>query len=185
MLSARRRTAGSTIPRWWVAVLSPDDRTKQCCRRCFRSGPVTGIVAGGQFASTMRLSSGTSWRAAMTGVSRWLQGTSYLQKWLVLGVLIGTMAGVGAIVFYEALLACTHFFLGVWPATTCPRRPVRGATGRQLRSPGPGPCRWSSGWARCSVPARVPIRPRGRGPRNRCGHLCGPPQPAGASASGR
>ena len=31
----------------------------------------------------------------------------------MLGVLIGTMAGVGAIVFYEALLACTHFFLGV------------------------------------------------------------------------
>jgi H+/Cl- antiporter ClcA len=49
----------------------------------------------------------------MTGVSRWLAGTSYLQKWLVLGILIGSMAGMGAIVFYEALLACTHFFLGV------------------------------------------------------------------------
>jgi len=49
----------------------------------------------------------------MARASRWLSGTSYLQKWLVLGVLIGTMAGVGAIVFYEALLACTHFFLGV------------------------------------------------------------------------
>jgi len=49
----------------------------------------------------------------MAKASRWLSGTSYLQKWLVLGVLIGTMAGVGAIVFYEALLACTHFFLGV------------------------------------------------------------------------
>ena len=48
----------------------------------------------------------------MTRVSHWLQGASYLQKWLVLGVLIGTMAGIGAIVFYEALLACTHFFLG-------------------------------------------------------------------------
>lgn len=55
----------------------------------------------------------TSWRAVMARTSRWLSGTSYLQKWLVLGVLIGTMAGVGAIVFYEALLACTHFFLGV------------------------------------------------------------------------
>lgn len=54
----------------------------------------------------------TSWRAAMTRVSRWLAGTSYLQKWLVLGLLIGTMAGVGAVVFYEALVACTHFFLG-------------------------------------------------------------------------
>ncbi len=55
----------------------------------------------------------TSWRAVMARTSRWLSGASYLQKWLVLGVLIGTMAGVGAIVFYEALLACTHFFLGV------------------------------------------------------------------------
>jgi H+/Cl- antiporter ClcA/CBS domain-containing protein len=48
----------------------------------------------------------------MTRSSRWLGGASYLQKWLILGVLIGTMAGIGAIVFYEALLACTHFFLG-------------------------------------------------------------------------
>ena len=54
----------------------------------------------------------SSWRAATTRSSRWLGGTSYLQKWLILGVLIGTMAGVGAIAFYEALLACTHFFLG-------------------------------------------------------------------------
>ncbi len=54
----------------------------------------------------------TSWRAAMTKISQWLSGASYLQKWLVLGVLIGTMAGAGAVVFYEALLACTHFFLG-------------------------------------------------------------------------
>ncbi len=54
----------------------------------------------------------TSWRAATTRSSRWLGNASYLQKWLILGVLIGTMAGVGAIVFYEALLACTHFFLG-------------------------------------------------------------------------
>jgi H+/Cl- antiporter ClcA len=54
----------------------------------------------------------TSWRAIMTRSSRRLNDASYLQKWLILGVLIGTMAGVGAIVFYEALLACTHFFLG-------------------------------------------------------------------------
>ncbi len=48
----------------------------------------------------------------MTRASRWLGGASYLQKWLILGLLIGAMAGAGAIVFYEALLACTHFFLG-------------------------------------------------------------------------
>ena len=40
----------------------------------------------------------------MARASRWLSGTSYLQKWLVLGVLIGTMAGVGAIVIGGALL---------------------------------------------------------------------------------
>ncbi len=48
----------------------------------------------------------------MARSSRWLGNASYLQKWLILGVLIGTMAGIGAVVFYEALLACTHFFLG-------------------------------------------------------------------------
>ena len=60
----------------------------------------------------MTLFARTSWRAAMSRVSRWLAKASYLQKWLILGVLIGTTAGIGAIVFYEALLACTHFFLG-------------------------------------------------------------------------
>jgi chloride channel protein, CIC family len=59
------------------------------------------------------VSSRTSWRATMTRSSRWLDQASYLKKWLILGVLIGTMAGVGAVVFYEALLACTHLFLGV------------------------------------------------------------------------
>ena len=54
----------------------------------------------------------TAWRAAMTRAGRWLDDATYLQKWLILGVLIGTMAGVGAIVFYESLLAATHFFLG-------------------------------------------------------------------------
>jgi len=54
----------------------------------------------------------TPWRAAMARAGRWLGAASYLQKWLILGVLIGTMAGIGAVVFYEALLACTHFFLG-------------------------------------------------------------------------
>jgi H+/Cl- antiporter ClcA len=49
----------------------------------------------------------------MARASRWLAGASYLQKWLVLGVLIGAMAGTGAIVFYEVLLGATHLFLGV------------------------------------------------------------------------
>ena len=60
----------------------------------------------------MKVFARTSWRATMTRASRWLGEASYLQKWLILGVLIGTMAGIGAIVFYEALRGCTHFFLG-------------------------------------------------------------------------
>jgi len=46
-------------------------------------------------------------------VSQRITGGSYLQKWLILGSLIGVAAGVGALVFYEALLLATHFFLGV------------------------------------------------------------------------
>jgi H+/Cl- antiporter ClcA/CBS domain-containing protein len=36
----------------------------------------------------------------------------YLPKWLVLGGLIGVIAGLGAIVFYEALTLSSRFFLG-------------------------------------------------------------------------
>jgi chloride channel protein, CIC family len=38
---------------------------------------------------------------------------SYLKKWSFLGVVIGAVAGVGAIVFYECLVLSTHFFLHV------------------------------------------------------------------------
>src|ERR1700733_8642553 len=71
----------------------------------------------------------TSWRAAMTRSSRWLGGASYLQKWLILGVLIGSMAGVGAIVFYEALLACTPFFLGTLGGDYAPTPAGEGGQG--------------------------------------------------------
>jgi H+/Cl- antiporter ClcA len=69
------------------------------------------------------------WRAMMTRSSRWLDGASYLQKWLILGVLIGTMAGVGAIVFYEALLACTHFFLQTLAGYQVPTPAAEGGHG--------------------------------------------------------
>ena len=52
-------------------------------------------------------------RAAAAAAARWLSSASYLKKWIVLGVVIGAVAGLGAIVFYEALALCTHFFLGV------------------------------------------------------------------------
>ena len=51
----------------------------------------------------MNLARRASWRAATASASRWLADASYLQKWLVLGVLIGAMAGVGAIVAREQI----------------------------------------------------------------------------------
>jgi CIC family chloride channel protein len=50
-------------------------------------------------------------RTLAARASRWVNATSYLKKWTVLGVGIGAVAGVGAIVFYEALVVATHFFL--------------------------------------------------------------------------
>ncbi len=52
-------------------------------------------------------------RSLSAGAARWVASASYLKKWIVLGVIIGAVAGCGAIVFYEALVASTHFFLGV------------------------------------------------------------------------
>ncbi len=44
-------------------------------------------------------------------MGRRLRSASYLQRWIVLGIAIGFIAGLGAVVFYEALRLCTHFFL--------------------------------------------------------------------------
>ncbi len=52
-------------------------------------------------------------RALSARAARWVSSASYLKKWTALGVVIGAVAGLGAIVFYEALVACTHLFLGV------------------------------------------------------------------------
>ena len=65
-------------------------------------------------------------RPALVRASRWLASASYLQKWLVLGSLIGVMAGVGAIVFYEALLLATHIFLGVLAGYRVPTASIEG-----------------------------------------------------------
>jgi CIC family chloride channel protein len=37
---------------------------------------------------------------------------AYFQRWLVIGALIGVVAGVGAILFATAIALCTHWFLG-------------------------------------------------------------------------
>jgi chloride channel protein, CIC family len=43
----------------------------------------------------------------------WVKSLPYLPKWLVLGSVIGVIAGLGAVVFYEALSFSTHVLLGV------------------------------------------------------------------------
>ncbi|HET6794765.1 MAG TPA: chloride channel protein, partial [Acidimicrobiales bacterium] len=48
-------------------------------------------------------------RARLTAL---LESLGYLRRWLVLGAVIGVVAGVGAIVFFEALRAATHWLLG-------------------------------------------------------------------------
>ncbi len=52
-------------------------------------------------------------RAAAAGAARWVSAASYLKKWIVLGVVIGAVAGLGAIAFFAALVACTHLLFGV------------------------------------------------------------------------
>ena len=61
----------------------------------------------------LHLSRAVRARAVAARAGRWVSSASYLKKWIVLSVLIGAVAGLGAIVFYEALVVCTHFFLGV------------------------------------------------------------------------
>lgn len=51
-----------------------------------------------------------SWRA---GASRWFSVASYTQKWLVLGIVMGIIGGLGAVTFYEALRLATYLFLQV------------------------------------------------------------------------
>lgn len=48
----------------------------------------------------------------MAGELRRLIGATYLRKWLVLGAIIGVVAGLGAVVFINALQLATHFLVG-------------------------------------------------------------------------
>lgn len=68
-------------------------------------------------------------RAAAARASRWFSTASYLKKWIVLGVAIGAVAGLGAIVFYETLELCTHFFLEVLAGYRVPTPAGEGAAG--------------------------------------------------------
>lgn len=55
----------------------------------------------------------TSMRAFGARLSASIGSLSYLRKWLILGALLGVIAGLGAVLFYTALSLATHIFLGV------------------------------------------------------------------------
>ncbi len=65
-------------------------------------------------------------RGAAAAVGKWLRSASYLQRWIVLGIAIGAIAGLGAVVFYEALRVCTHFFLQTLAGYTVPTPAAEG-----------------------------------------------------------
>ena len=44
-------------------------------------------------------------------IGRWLATATYTQKWLVLGTMVGVVAGLGAVVFYDALRLASYVFL--------------------------------------------------------------------------
>ncbi len=70
-------------------------------------GPVSAAAPAAE--TTWWRALGRRLRAAGAG---WFLRSSFTRKWLALGVIIGVVAGLGAVVFYSALLAATHFFLG-------------------------------------------------------------------------
>ena len=68
-------------------------------------------------------------RGIAAELGRWIRSASYLQRWIVLGVAIGAIAGLGAVVFYEALRLCTHLFLEVLAGYTVPTPAAEGHAG--------------------------------------------------------
>lgn len=53
----------------------------------------------------------TQLRAAGAAAGGWVRRTSYLKKWVVLGTVIGVIAGLGAVAFYQALELAGHLLL--------------------------------------------------------------------------
>jgi CIC family chloride channel protein len=94
------------------------------------SGPAGSGSAGSGSAGTARPGTGAGRRSAgPASVRRRVQGTistvrdsGYVRKWLVLGTVIGVVAGLGAVVFYDGLQLATRLLLtdigGYTPAGT-------------------------------------------------------------------
>jgi H+/Cl- antiporter ClcA len=60
-------------------------------------------------------------RSVQARVGQWFATATYTRKWLVLGSVVGVIAGLGAVVFYEALRLATYVFLQVLAGYTIPQ----------------------------------------------------------------
>ncbi|HET7029722.1 MAG TPA: chloride channel protein [Candidatus Limnocylindrales bacterium] len=49
----------------------------------------------------------------LVGLRQRIRAAEYLRKWVILGIVIGLISGVGAVIFFQALELATRFFLGV------------------------------------------------------------------------
>jgi chloride channel protein, CIC family len=76
------------------------------------------------------------WRSLAAAAGSWIRHTSYVRRWVVLGTLIGVIAGCGAVVFYAALQLASHLFLHGLAGYTLPTPAGEGGT-----PPGAGPAR--------------------------------------------
>lgn len=66
--------------------------------------------------------------AEVGSLGRWNRSSrAYFQKWLVIGALIGVVAGLGAIAFYAAIAFSAHLFLGLGAGNTPPGPAGEGA----------------------------------------------------------
>ncbi len=72
-------------------------------------------------------------------LGRFIRNLGYLYKWLLLGVVVGVVAGFGAVVFYLALRYTTHFLLGYVAGYHLPTPLVEGGS--------PGSSHYQRPWA--------------------------------------
>jgi CIC family chloride channel protein len=72
-------------------------------------------------------------------LGRFIRNLEYLYKWLLLGVVVGIVAGLGAVVFYLALRYTTHFLLAYVAGYHLPTPLVEGGS--------PGSPRYQRPWA--------------------------------------
>ncbi len=94
-----------------------------------RVAPIGGTIVAEGRSQPVTLGARRFANRLLSGLRR----AGYVRKWLVLGTLIGIVAGLGAVVFYEGLSAATHYLLGsiggYTPAGTAGEGGARAASG--------------------------------------------------------